>query len=98
MDQDILNKLKDLDITTKDIELLLIGLDAIKVADRSGSLLLELFASVATKENPEQMRRLEKELEHKDIHFSEVLEDLQILKGKLILLKRFLLIQEATKK
>ena len=91
-----MEQIKHLNLTENDFKMIIDGLDALPDAGRTGAMLGDLVGTIfADKmESPEakqnflrQKEKLNKDFEHKrDL----VREDVRILQGKLLMLKRYL--------
>lgn len=93
--------IKDLELTDQDFQLLVDGLDALPEKGLAGEMIGDLFVGMLGKDNEEGMEKLKREREEKrrkqDILKQQQKEEIRILQGKLLMLKRWLLQQGALK-
>lgn len=87
--------IKNLELTEQDFQLLVDGLDALPEKGLAGEMLGDLFIGMLAKDTPEAQDKikLEREAKHKKLEASkqQMKEDVRILQGKLLMLKRWLL-------
>lgn len=93
--------IKDLELTEQDFQLLVDGLDALPEKGLAGEMMGELLAGMLTKDNPEAMEKHKREQDAKrkkaESAKLQMKEDVRILQGKLLMLKRWLLQEGALK-
>jgi hypothetical protein len=94
-----MSDLKKLELTEKDFDLLVEGLDALPEKGAAGEMFGDLLFSVLSKDDPisnekiKNERNLERaEKERKKI---DMKDDIKILQGKLLMLKRYLIQENA---
>ena len=89
-----MSELKHLNLTEKDFDLLVEGLDSLPEKGRAGELMGDLLGAMLSNDDSEgknkfQLER-EKKQREKEIRQREMKEDIKILQGKLLMLKRYL--------
>lgn len=89
-----MSELKHLNLTEKDFDLLVEGLDSLPEKGMAGELMGDLLGAMLSKDDSEgknkfQLER-EKKQREKEIRQREMKEDIKILQGKLLMLKRYL--------
>lgn len=94
--------LKNLDLTEKDFQLLIDGLDELPNKGQAGEMMVDLFAGVLSKDSdPEKYSDFERkrmaERAKKEREKEAMKEDIKILQGKLLMFKRYLIQQDALK-
>lgn len=94
-----MSELKHLNLTEKDFDLLVDGLDSLPEKGMAGEFVGELFGSMMTKDDPDSRNKLQMEREKRQREREErnktMKEDIKILQGKLLMLKRYLIQQGA---
>lgn len=89
-----MEELKDLKLTENDFDLLVSGLEFLPNKGQSGELIGSLLESMFYEDKPEIKLKFEKERKDGEVkkqrEQKEQNEDIKILQGKLIILKRFL--------
>lgn len=90
------NQLQSLNLTDNDFKLIIDGLDALPSKDLAGDIMGDLLMGMLSdKTNPESQQKLKMEREQKrskKVKAKEAMqEDIKILQGKLLMLKRYLL-------
>lgn len=94
-----MSELKHLNLTEKDFDLLVEGLDSLPGKGMAGELMGGLLEAMLTKDDPESKSkfRIEREKKQKEKEFKqrEMKEEIKILQGKLLMLKRYLVQQGA---
>ena len=93
--------LKQLNLTEKDFDLIVEGLDTLPEKGIAGELMGGLFEAILTKDDPTikdkwQIER-EKRQREREVKNRMLKEDIKILQGKLLMLKRYLIEQGALK-
>lgn len=93
--------IKNLELTEQDFQLLVDGLDALPEKGLAGDMMGDLFLGMLGRDNEEGMEKLKREREEKrriqDMVKQQQKEEIRILQGKLLMLKRWLLQQGALK-
>lgn len=94
--------IKNLELTEQDFQMLVDGLDALPDKGMAGEMMGDIMMGlIADKGNPEAMDKIKKERDLKNLKIKQIrdskMEDIRILQGKLIQLKRYLLQQGALK-
>lgn len=94
-----MSTLKHLNLTEKDFSLMIDGLDCLPNKDQVGDMMSTLFIGLLSKDDPEARLKMETERDKeksKKKHEKEMLaEEIKILQGKLLMLKRYLMEQGA---
>jgi hypothetical protein len=90
-----MSELKHLNLTEKDFDLLVEGLDSLPEKGIAGELMGDLLHAMLSKDDSEgkskfQIER-EKKQKDKELKQREMKEDIKILQGKLLMLKRYLI-------
>jgi hypothetical protein len=87
--------IKNLELTEQDFQLLVDGLDALPEKGLAGDMMGDLIVGMLGRDNEEGMDKIKREREEKrriqDLAKQAMKEDIRILQGKLLLLKRWLL-------
>lgn len=87
--------LKNLQLEEKDFDLLLKGLEALPHSDMAGEMMVDLLSLAFAKDDPEDKRKViedrEKRTRTKEKEKQHLIEEVKILQGKLLLLKRYLI-------
>lgn len=93
--------IKNLELTEQDFQLLIDGLDALPEKGLAGDIVGELLIGMVCKDDPAAMDKLKWERETKrrlaEIKRTQQIDEIRILQGKLLMLKRWLLQQGALK-
>jgi len=93
--------LQDLQLTEQDFDLIVSGLDELPNKGQAGEFMVSLFTGIIAKDDPEAKAKLEAEHAKRrlkeDQQKKQMLEDVALLKGKLIMLKRLLVTNGALK-
>ena len=96
-----MSELKHLNLTEKDFDLMVEGLDSLPEKGMAGELLGDLFGSMLMEEDSEAKIKFENERDkkrkEKEAKQREMREDIKILQGKLLMLKRYLIEEGALK-
>lgn len=91
--------LKHLNLTERDFELIIDGLDQVPNKNQAGEMMGELMVAMLTKDEPESMSKIKAEREERQRKANKervlVVEEIKILQGKLLMLKRYLIEQDA---
>ena len=95
-------EIKNLELTDRDFQLLIDGLDELPNRGQAGEMMVDLFAGIMSKdadqnqiseyERKRNVERLKREREKESLK-----EDIKILQGKLLMFKRFLIQEGALK-
>lgn len=89
-----MEKLKDLNLTSEDFEMLIEGLEALPDRDSAGELLGDMVLLSLTKGDEEAKAAMEKDRnerkEKKEAERKVVLEKIKYLKGKLFMLEHYM--------
>lgn len=90
-----MDTLQQLNLTENDFKMLVDGLDALPEKGLAGEMMGDLIVGMMTdKSNPEAMEKVKKEREMKQAKAKKdketMVEDIKILQGKLLMLKRYL--------
>ncbi len=86
-----MDKLKDLDLTEKDFQMLIDGLDALPEKGLAGSIMVDLIGAAMMKDKGdlgEFERKRKEEAQKREAEKALLVENLTILKSKLFLMKR----------
>lgn len=87
--------LKNLQLEEKDFDLLLKGLEVLPSSDLAGEMMIDLFSMAFAKDDPEAKQKLLEDKENrkraKEKEKQHLIEEVKILQGKLLLLKRYLI-------
>ena len=93
--------IKSLELTESEFDLIIEGLDALPEKGAAGEILGSLFECMFLKDNPEafEKRQLERERKREELDRKkeQQKEDVKVLQGKLLMLKRILLQDGALK-
>lgn len=87
------NKLQQLNLAEKDFKMLIDGLDALPEKDLASDMMKDLMVGLLANEGAEMKERMQKmeDDRKKDDYIKQMLiEDIRILQGKLLMLKRYL--------
>jgi hypothetical protein len=88
-----MNNLENLDLTEKDFDLLVQGLDALPEKGAAGEIMVGLLGAMMSKGDDEAKMKFEsdreKERKQKEGERLLLTEDIRILQGKLLMLKRY---------
>jgi hypothetical protein len=91
--------LKHLNLTERDFELIIDGLDELPNRNAIGEMMGDLLLGVVSKDDPEANAKIKLDREErirKNKKEKELMkEDIKILQGKLLMLKRYLIEQDA---
>lgn len=91
--------LKHLNLTERDFELIIDGLDQVPNKNQVGELLGDMMVGMFAKDDPEAMAKFKAEREIKQNLLKRekmlMVEEIKILQGKLLMLKRYLMEQDA---
>ncbi|MGB0521440.1 MAG: hypothetical protein ACPGJS_00700 [Flammeovirgaceae bacterium] len=86
--------MKDLDLTEKDFDLLIQGLENLPNKGQIVEFMGDLLGTMLAKDNEQAMDEFkmdrEKERQERELKQKELNEDIGILKGKLLMFKRYL--------
>lgn len=87
-------ELQKLDLSEKDFMLIIDGLDALPKKDLAGEMMGDLLGALIMKDDSEGKRKMEIDREQRQLKAKReketMIEDIKILQGKLLMLKRFL--------
>lgn len=90
-----MNNLESLNLTSKDFDLLVQGLDALPNKGEAADLMVSLLGGMLAKDNDEAREKWEKSREKekakKEGDRLLMIEEVKILQGKLLMLKRYLM-------
>lgn len=93
--------IKDLQLTEQDFQLLVDGLDSLPEKGLAGEMMGELFVGMMAKDNPEAQEKWKRdraiEQRKKETAKQQLKDDVRILQGKLLMLKRWMQQQGALK-
>lgn len=91
--------LKNLNLTEKDFDMLVEGLEALPERGAAGEMFMDLLTHSVTRDDIEGREKLMREREHRNKQKEQskklMQEDVRILQGKLLMLKRFFSEQNA---
>lgn len=91
--------LKHLNLTERDFELIIDGLDQVPNKNQAGEMLGDLMLGMLTKDDPEVAAKMKAEREDRQRKAKKekdlMVEEIKILQGKLLMLKRYLAEQDA---
>jgi hypothetical protein len=91
--------LKHLNLTERDFELIIDGLEELPNKNAIGEMMGDLLLGVVSKDDPEAHAKIKLEREarirNQRKEQSMMKEDIKILQGKLLMLKRYLIEQDA---
>ena len=93
-----MDDLKQLNLTEKDFELILAGLDFLPKKDVAGEMIADIFSAIVAKSEADikkHKENRERQNAQKKRDQNALVEDIKILQGKLLLLKRHLATQGA---
>lgn len=94
-----MSELKHLNLTERDFDLLVEGLEALPERGQAGELVADLIGNMITNGDPEAEEKHKRAREHRKASRENskkaMLEDVKVLQGKLIMLKRYLVSQNA---
>lgn len=94
-----MSTLKHLNLTERDFELIISGLDALPEKGMAGEMLGDFIQAALTQGDEEKMAKIiiERKTNHKNKQKDKdlLIEDIKILQGKLLMLKRYLMEQGA---
>ncbi len=86
-------ELKDLELSEKDFQLLIDGLEALPHKSEAAEMFGDIFLGLLSKDD-DGIKKIEKERERrklaKDAEKAMLVEDIKILQGKIVMLKRLL--------
>lgn len=95
-------ELQKLNLNEQDFKMIIDGLDALPNTDLAGELMVSLLSGMINKDDPEAQERDKRERanerEKKEIAKAQMREDIKILQGKLLMLKRYLIENNALEK
>jgi len=89
-----MEQLKNLQLTEKDFQLLVDGLDALPEKGMAGSLFVDLLGASMMKDGEDKedfMRKRKIDGEKKDREKAAMADDIKILQGKLLMMKRYMI-------
>lgn len=88
-----MEQIKQLNLTEKDFQLLVDGLDALPEKGAAGSMMVDLIGAAMLKDEdrPEFERKRKAESEKRERERKNMMDDIRILQGKLLILKRHLI-------
>lgn len=93
--------LQDLQLTEQDFDLIVSGLDELPNKGQAGEFMFSIFSGLIAKDDPEAKAKIEAENAKRRIKEEQqkrqMLEEVALLKGKLIMLKRLLVTNGALK-
>lgn len=94
-----MTSLKHLNLTERDFELIINGLEELPNKNQVGELLGDLMLGMVSKDDPEAHAKIKREREERMRNAKKERdmekEDIKILQGKLLMLKRYLIEQDA---
>lgn len=94
-----MSTLQQLNLTEKDFDLLIEGLDVLPEKGLSGELMGDLLGAMLSKDDPDGKNKFlierDKRRKEKEDHKKSLIEDIKILQGKLLMLKRYFMEQGA---
>lgn len=94
MSENNLEQIKHLNLTEKDFQLIVEGLDSLPEKGVSGDLMMGLIGVMITKDDPESQAKLKKQTDEREAKRKRerdaMIDDIKILQGKLLMLKRYL--------
>lgn len=92
---------QDLNLSEKDFDLIIEGLDSLPDKGLAGEMMGDLLGAMLSKEAPDEKGKFmldrERKKHEKESKQRELKEDIRILQGKLLMLKRYLREQGALK-
>src|SRR3990172_749187 len=96
------NTLKHLNLTENDFQLIIDGLDALPDKNQEGGMMGDLLLGILSKDDPEMESKMKADRHKRQKEAAdkrrEMAEEIKILQGKLLMLKRFLVENDALKK
>jgi hypothetical protein len=94
-------QIENLDLTEEDFKLIIDGLDCLPSRSLPGSMMIEIIEAIIPTENEDIMEKRKREIDARrqknDLERQLLIENIRILQGKLLTLKRFLREQGALK-